>query len=628
MLMMDEESIEFEYVKPKLDGKYGFVLSFEHKAIAVFHDEVMDYQGPVGATVEKIEDKVYPLQVDTIPVAGSVSALELIYGEQTEVIAGFSQVMDGERVFREVKFKRETTIELERREGRLISLDKVDYGATVGNKGIVECVVRDGQCVELHDRLDRRYPQSSEILESLTLEDIRSRGTMDVIEMTEAYEYFRDRSFRYEYEKEKVVSHKKTRVKPLDYGAMWLEDDQRVQDVWAKLSGEQLVRLTNDLTPLVEIGIREPSEQILIKRGRLERVIMILQSGDYLLVGQKDEQLPTYKPEKVTGLLLVKAFLKNLQLATVNDYERFEMGHVIFYVVQDAKKSWVRGLNARSEWKFVEEKYLKIRSVKYLALVQRMLKMVRKFNYKKRRSEKSVKMRKKQRPGNRESVEENPGPRVNVIRKRRNKCRPGLEEGIEPNPGPRPPKPNQVVKRKNRHRWVTWYAAEVWELLGEDPEDEPPGLQEGIEENPGPEQIERHELADRLRVLRQVGGVWMQWCELLRSNQVTYNHFMGETQKAYDYFVMKHAPGMCEGVEENPGPREVFYLCRFGDLLDLPVRRVLAEFVIESTRLSVVTRQEVTSDQIWEAIGRLNATRALTSFIIDRGGLDRIVHGK
>jgi len=266
--------------------------------------------------------------------------------------------------------------------------------------------------------------------------------------------------------------------------------------------------------------------------------------------------------------------------------------------------------------------------VKYLSLVQRMLRLVRKFNYKKRRSERSVKMRKKQRPANREGVEENPGPRVNVIRKRCKKSQPGLVEGIEPNPGPRPPKPNQVVKRKNRHKWVTWYAAEVWELLGEDPEDEAPGLQEGIEENPGPEGIERHELADRLRVLRQAGGVWWQWCELLRNKQVTYNHFMGETQKAYDYFVMIEAPGLCEGIEENPGPKEIFYLCRSGDLLDFPVRRVLAEFVIESTRLSVVTRQEVTSDQIWEAIGRLNATRALTSFVIDRGGLDRVVHGK
>jgi len=335
-----------------------------------------------------------------------------------------------------------------------------------------------------------------------------------------------------------------------------------------------------------------------------------------------------YKPEKIAGIALVKAFLSKLQLATVSSYERFEMGHVIFYVVQDIRRTWVRGLSARSDWKFVEENYLKIRSVKYLALVQRMLSMVRKFNYKKRRSEKASKVRKRVRPSCREGIEEHPGPRVNVIRKRRVNGRPTIAEGVEPNPGPRPPKPNQLVKHRNRHKWISWYAEDVWDLLGEDPEVEPPGVREGVEENPGPEECERNELADRLRVLRLVGGVWAQWCELLRHRRVTYNHFMSETERAYDYFLLNDRPGMAEGVEENPGPRQVYYLCRGSGLCELPFGRVLAEFVIESNRLLVTTCGDVTSDQIWGVIGQLSAGRKLLSFVIDRGGLDRHVHVK
>jgi len=89
--------------------------------------------------------------VDTIPVAGSIPAVELVYGDQTEVVIGFSRIMDGEKVFQEVKFKDEITIELQRVEGRLQSIDHVDYGATCGMSGIVECVVRSGACIEMRE---------------------------------------------------------------------------------------------------------------------------------------------------------------------------------------------------------------------------------------------------------------------------------------------------------------------------------------------------------------------------------------------------------------------------------------------------------------------------------------------
>jgi len=59
--MVEEGVVEMEYVRPKLDGKYGFVLAFEKAAVAVFYDEVCDYQGPAGVSVEKIGEVIHPL---------------------------------------------------------------------------------------------------------------------------------------------------------------------------------------------------------------------------------------------------------------------------------------------------------------------------------------------------------------------------------------------------------------------------------------------------------------------------------------------------------------------------------------------------------------------------------------
>jgi len=414
------------------------------------------------------------------------------------VVIGFSRIMDGEKVFQEVKFKDEITIELQRVEGRLQSIDHVDYGATCGMSGIVECVIRSGACIEMREREDRHYPQSSEILDALKLSEMRSIGTMDVMEMGEAVDYYRKMSYRYAYEKHRVVKQAELCVEPLTYGAMWLNEGQSVEQVWRDLTQKQLTALTNNLTPIVDVRIREPNDQILVRRGEVKKIIMVLISSGYVMISKDTEELPSCSPCNLKGQMLVKGFLEKLCLAPVKTYHRFEVGRIMFYVVEDQKKTWVKGLSAKGTWKFVDENYLKLRAVQFLELVQKMLKSVRKFGYKRRKSE--------------------------VAHRRHVREKPGMREGIHEHPGP------EYVDRYEMMDRV-----EVIGALRDQMEDAGTKIPE--------------------RVLHNFQAV-----DDLIQQRITPACFMAETELLYRIIVLggivsSCRPGMKEGVEENPGPK-------------------------------------------------------------------------
>jgi hypothetical protein len=259
-----------------------------------------------------------------------------------------------------------------------------------------------------------------------------------------------------------------------------------------------LVALTNNLTPIVDVRIREPNEQILVRRGEVKKIIMVLISSGYVMISKDTEELPSCSPCNLTGQMLVKGFLEKLCLEPVKNYHRFEVGRIMFYVVEDQRKIWVKELSAKGTWKFVDENYLKLRAVQFLELVQKMLKSVRKFGYKRRKSV--------------------------VVHRRHVREKPGMREGIHENPGP-----------EHVDRYEMMDRLEVIGALRDQMEDEG--------------------TITLGRVLRTFEAV-----DDLIQQRITPVCFMAETETLYRIIVLGDValvcrPGMKEGVEENPGPK-------------------------------------------------------------------------